>query len=155
MCKPSFMADVSLCVVLEVDLPRLHGFHLSPGAAPLPLCPGPSWWGCSGQACGRPAAAVSPRPALCSGVHTWSTPTALHTGIFHFLFSVTLLNSHPPRPLHPPPPVFPSAATNTQFLQQPNPKWILKAVAARGRPHWLIQANSLFRVQPRLFKSEE
>lgn len=34
---------------------------------------------------------------LFSAVHTWSTMTALHTGIFHFLFSVTLRGSPPPR----------------------------------------------------------
>lgn len=34
---------------------------------------------------------------LCSAVHTWSTMTALHTGIFHFLFSVT---RHSPAPQH-------------------------------------------------------
>lgn len=31
----------------------------------------------------------------CAVVHTWSM-TALHTGIFHFLFSVVLLHSSPP-----------------------------------------------------------
>ena len=33
---------------------------------------------------------------LCSTVHTWSTTTALHTGIFHFLFSVTPHSPAPP-----------------------------------------------------------
>lgn len=33
---------------------------------------------------------------LYSTAHTWSTMTALHPGIFHFLFSVTLHSSLPP-----------------------------------------------------------
>lgn len=71
--------------------------HESWGPRPWGLGPSPSWCvvveGLDVQQLSTPCAPSCSNP--CAAVHTWST-TALHTGIFHFLFSVTLFHSSPP-----------------------------------------------------------
>lgn len=127
MCKPSFMADVSLCVVLEVDLPRLPGFHLSPGAAPP--APGPRSQLVGLQWMDGPAVGLQQlsHPVLLSALEFTPDQHPLHFtlefSIFYFLSrSSTALPHVPPTPA----PNFPSAATNTLLLQQPEPEWVLR-----------------------------
>lgn len=110
MCKPSFMADVSLCVVLEVDLPRLPGFHLSPGAAPPAPAPRPPCpWAsvpAGGVAVDGPAVGLQQlsHPVLLSALEFTPDQHPLHFtlefSIFYFLSrsSTALPRVAPPRP---------------------------------------------------------